>query len=293
MSSYYHKFSELNHLYRAWRSIPKRAFSRGFDEVTIEQFRQNLDANLRDISNELRKGGFTFTPARGVALSKPEGGKRPIKVPAVRDRVVLKAIQLLIEHKFRKFNLPCSFGYVPYRSVPDAIARIRQLARDGNQWVLEADISKFFDTVDRDLLIMEFTKKIRLPSLLPIIEAALNVEVGNLESFFSLFLKIIELKDKLPRNYHALICEKHPELDDQKHYDRIRNVVNLKQVDEEVYRLLKEICNDGGRDAPPDTLKPGNIGDWTDAGGIPQPKTTKHQVSEDKEKKIDQLFKEV
>jgi len=82
-------------------------------------------------------------------------------------------------------------------------------------------------------------------------------------------LKIIELKDKLPKNYHSLVCEKHPELDNQKSYDRIRNVVNLKQVDEEVYQLLVEVSNTKQRD------------DQAPA------------VSEDKENKIDQLFKEI
>lgn len=82
-------------------------------------------------------------------------------------------------------------------------------------------------------------------------------------------LKIIELKDKLPKNYHSLICEKYPEVDNQKYYDRIRNVVNLKQVDEEVYRLLVEVSQDN-------------------PGGTP-----KHTAPENKESKIDQLFKEV
>lgn len=86
-------------------------------------------------------------------------------------------------------------------------------------------------------------------------------------------LKIIELKDRLPKNYHPLICEKHPELDNQQSYDRIRNVVNLKQVDEEVYRLLVEVSQGTTGGTP---------------GGTP-----KHKAPENKTSKIDELFKEV
>ena len=73
----------------------------------------------------------------------------------------------------------------------------------------------------------------------------------------------------MAKNYHSLVCERHPELDNQKSYDRIRNVVNLKQVDEEVYRLLVEVSQDNRRS------------------------TAKHQEQENKESKIEGLFKEV
>lgn len=184
MRSYFQKLCDLSFLYLAWKRISKiNKFSYGFDEVTIEEFARDCDKHLSEIRHELKKGSFSFTPARGVLLDKDSGGKRPLKVPAVRDRVVLKAIQLLIEPKFRKYDLPCSFGYVPKRSVPDAIAHIRKLYESGLNWVLEGDISKFFDTVNRTLLIERFTRKIRAPSLFRLILNALHVELGNPQSF--------------------------------------------------------------------------------------------------------------
>jgi RNA-directed DNA polymerase len=104
-----------------------------------------LDRNIREISAELRSGTFEFTPLLGHLHEKPGGGKRPIKIPAVRDRVVSKAVQLLISHKFDKYNLPCSFGYVPGISTGDAVDCVKRLAASGNVWVLEADMSKFLD----------------------------------------------------------------------------------------------------------------------------------------------------
>lgn len=184
MPSYYSKLYRFDHLLFAWKKISKtNKYSRGFDEVSIEDFSRKLGSYLQQIREELKSRTFRFTPARGVTVPKADGSKRPIKVPAVRDRVVLKAVDLLISPKFQKYNLPCSFGYVRGRSVPDAIAQVRRLAGSGHVWVLEGDISSFFDTVDRKILIRRFVREIRVRSLAPLVENALTVEVGNLECF--------------------------------------------------------------------------------------------------------------
>jgi RNA-directed DNA polymerase len=106
----------------------KKKHSRGFDEQTIEDFKSDLDQNIRQISAELRSGTFEFTPLLGRLHDKTGGGKRPIKIPAVRDRVVLKAIQLLIAHRFDRYNLPCRFGYIAGISTADAVDCVRRLA---------------------------------------------------------------------------------------------------------------------------------------------------------------------
>lgn len=175
---------KLSHLLRAWQKIAKRnRRSHGLDQVTIEAFQDNLQQHLQEISSQLGSGTYRFSPARGALVPKGDGGRRPIKVPAVRDRVVLKAIQLLIENRFSAFNLDCSFGYVKGRNVRDAIERVERLAKEGYATVLEADIRSFFDTVDRDLLIKRFIGRIRFRSLVGLVEEALRAEVGNLEMF--------------------------------------------------------------------------------------------------------------
>jgi RNA-directed DNA polymerase len=183
MLSYFQQIAQIDHLQRAWNKLAKKKHSRGFDRQTIKSFGSQIDQNLRQISRELRSGSFEFTPLLGCLLDKPGGGKRPLKIPAVRDRVVLKAIHLLIAHKFQKYDLPCSFGYVRKRRTSDAVSRVRQLAADGKVWVLEGDISKFFDTVDRSVLMERFLREIRIPSLHKLILRALSIEIGNLESF--------------------------------------------------------------------------------------------------------------
>jgi len=175
--------SAPENLINAWNKLSKKKYSRGFDEQTIEEFRRDLDQNIREISAELRSGTFEFTPLLGLLHEKQGGGKRPIKIPAVRDRVVSKAVQLLISHKFDRYNLPCSFGYIPGVSTADAVDSVKRLAASGNVWVLEADMSKFFDTVDQTVLMERFVRQIRVRSLEGLVQRALQVEVGNLDSF--------------------------------------------------------------------------------------------------------------
>jgi RNA-directed DNA polymerase len=183
MANYFRQLSAPENLLWAWKKLHKKKHSRGFDEQTIEEFKNDLDRSIRQISAELRSGAFEFTPLLGRLHEKPGGGKRPIKIPAVRDRVVSKAIQLLISHKFDKYNLPCSFGYISGVSTSDAVECVRRLAASGNVWVLEADLSNFFGTVDHALLMDRFVRQIRVRSLENLIRRALQIEVGNLDFF--------------------------------------------------------------------------------------------------------------
>lgn len=183
MSNYYHRLCQPEHLHEAWKKLSKKKHSRGFDQQTIAKFESDLEGNIRQISKELRSHAFRFTPLLGVLLDKSSGGKRPLRIPAVRDRLVLKALHLLVARKFQKYDLPCSFGYIRRISCADAVKRVRGLAAEGKVWVLEGDISKFFDTVDQSLLMERFLRQIRIRSLEDLVSRALRVEVGNLDAF--------------------------------------------------------------------------------------------------------------
>jgi RNA-directed DNA polymerase len=184
MPSYYSRLSQPSFLLQAWKSISKsNKFSKGFDEQSIKDFSDNLGNEIFQLSRELRGKTFEFTKSRGVLAVKPGGKKRPIEVPAVRDRVVLTAIKQLISTQFEHFDLDCSFGYVKGRSVRDAVDEVVRLASDGREYVLEADIKSFFNSVNQALLLEMFTREIRARSVLPLIERAIRVEVGNLDSF--------------------------------------------------------------------------------------------------------------
>jgi RNA-directed DNA polymerase len=181
--SYLRQLCQVEHFHEARKKLSKKKHSRGFDQQTIERFGNQLDHNIRQLTQELRSGSFEFRPLLGCLMDKPDGSKRPLKIPAVRDRLVMKAIQLLVAHKFRKYDLPCSFGYIRRLSTADAVKRVQELAREGKIWVLEGDIAKFFDTVDRFLLMSRFLREIRIPSLENLVSRALQLEIGNLDAF--------------------------------------------------------------------------------------------------------------
>jgi len=171
---------ELSYLHAAWEAIGKNPDSFGIDNVSIGTFRNNLDAELSRIRSELLAGTYRFQKLRGVAIPKTGTDRiRPIQVPAVRDRVVAKAIAHLIEADLRRFDHQFSFGYRPGLSRNDAIAAIHKAATSGLTWVLEADITNFFGKVNNELLFSKLFKVISKPSVKNLLKAAVVNEIGN------------------------------------------------------------------------------------------------------------------
>ena len=184
MKSLLNKTAARSRIKHAWDSIRHRPESKGMDEQTIQNFERGLKANLDTIRRDLLAGKYQFSKLRGLPLK--QGAKiRPLRIPAVRDRVVQKAIELtIVPHIKGKYRIenPTSFAYIKGRSVKEAAERIRDLYRDGNEWVYEADIKKFFDSVDRGKLLGDFIFP-ALPddTINGIISAALDAELGNAE----------------------------------------------------------------------------------------------------------------
>jgi len=179
-----YQISDIDYLKRAWRYINRRNLrSRGLDDVTIQGFKSGLDDNLRQISIDLRARKFVFQKLRPHAMEKPGSAqKRPLRIAAVRDRVVMKAIAEFIAPSFQQFNLPCSFAYVKGGGVDAAVVRINELVGQGHKVYLQADIIKFFDSVDKNLLWLRFAKRVRQRSLLPLIRQCFDLEVGDIDS---------------------------------------------------------------------------------------------------------------
>src|SRR5271165_2088373 len=177
-----HQISEIEHLRKAWRAISKRnTRSKGLDDVTIASFKTHLEDHLGTISADLRSNQYVFGKLRAHAINKPGSTKkRPLQIPVVRDRVVMKAIALFIAPAFDRFNLSCSFAYVKGRGLQPAIKRVQELIEGGDKYYLESDIIDFFGSVDREVLWERFSKRIRHKSLLPLIRQCFDLELGNL-----------------------------------------------------------------------------------------------------------------
>jgi RNA-directed DNA polymerase len=159
----------------SWLKVRKRAGAAGVDHQSIEQFGQDLDANLTALSEELRRDEYRPQAVRRVWIPKPGSDqKRPLGIPTVRDRVVQGALRQVIEPIFEQGFAPQSYGFRPGRGCKDALRRVDQLLKSGSVHVVDADIQSYFDTIPQNRLLEKVRRKIADGRVLGLIEAYLS-----------------------------------------------------------------------------------------------------------------------
>ena len=182
--------SEEKFLLNAWDFLNKsNRRSRGLSSETIADFESHLQKNIAFISQQLKQGAYKFSSVRGVLIEKPgKTDKRPLRISEVRDRLVLKAISMKIDEYLKgpyQLDNECSFAYRPARNVEKAILKMVEHYQGGNRFILEADIEKFFDKVDKGKLLPLVYKYLPDESLHKLIQEGLSQEIANLSEFSS------------------------------------------------------------------------------------------------------------
>jgi RNA-directed DNA polymerase len=182
----FNKLISPSFLHNAWRKLNKsNRHSHGISDETIEVFEQNLISRINQLSEFLKKKTFTFSDTRAAIIPKKgKSGFRPLQIPEVRDRLVLKALAILIEAEFEKLLKPCksvSFAYQKNLSIKDASLAIRKAISQGNLFILEVDLVDFFGKIDKEFLI----EKMILPqlsdqSINDILKVSLNQNISGL-----------------------------------------------------------------------------------------------------------------
>jgi RNA-directed DNA polymerase len=130
-----------------WDSAP------GVDGQTVSQYGQNLESNLRGLLHRAKGGTYIAPPVKRVHLPKGEGETRPIGMPTTEDKVLGRAVVMLLEPVYEEAFYDFSYGFRPGRSAHQALEAFWQQASDvGVRWVLEVDIRKYFDSVNRQRL---------------------------------------------------------------------------------------------------------------------------------------------
>jgi len=172
--------SRMDILWRAWELVRANRGAAGVDGQSIQTIEEEgVAAFLTQIAQELQQGRYHPCPVRRVCIPKPDGRRRALGIPAVRDRVVQMAAKIVIEPIFEADFQTCSFGFRPKRSAHDANEVIRKAANRGHDWVVDADIENYFDTIDHSKLMEMVAKRISDRRMLKLIKKFL--EAGILE----------------------------------------------------------------------------------------------------------------
>ena len=141
---------DLDWMREAHRRVRKDGAT-GVDGQTAEEYAEKLESNLQSLLDRAKSGDhYRAPPVRRVHIPKGDGSKtRPIGIPTFEDKILQKAVAMVLEAVYEQDFLPCSYGFRPSRRAHDALSAVwTQTMAVGGGWVLEADIEGFFDSVD-------------------------------------------------------------------------------------------------------------------------------------------------
>ena len=147
------KVWKLENLQSATEQVLRNRGGAGVDGCTCEDYRKRSPERLPRLQAQLKSGSYTPTPVKRVWIPKL-GSKelRPLGIPTVKDRVVQTAVRNVIEPIFENIFAGHSYGFRPGRGAKDALRRVDQLLKAGKNWVLDADLKSYFDTIPQDKL---------------------------------------------------------------------------------------------------------------------------------------------
>lgn len=181
-------------LKRAWDSVYSgknydvRKNSKGIDDVSIFDYKQNLDENLKDLSQKLQNQTYVMQKLHGFLEKKKSGKFRLISAPTVEDRIVHTAILSIIEKYFPEIRNGSSYCLPKIKNRKkinfiDAFRTIIQKIKEGNTCVFESDIESFFDTVSKEKLLKIITGKLPDSSINNLIKDIVYFSIGNIKEF--------------------------------------------------------------------------------------------------------------
>jgi group II intron reverse transcriptase/maturase len=176
----YDKVYRLDILNHAYRLVKANKGAPGIDGETFERIEQReggVERYLEEIAGGLKRKGYKPQAVRRVYIPKASGGKRPLGIPVIRDRVVQMAVKIVIEPIFEADFQDNSYGFRPKRSAHQAVDDVTKHLFAGRTEVIDADISKYFDTIQHDKLLQLVAKRIVDKQILKLIKMWLKAPI--------------------------------------------------------------------------------------------------------------------
>lgn len=176
--SLWDKVCALTTLRRAFEQVKANAGSAGVDHITVKEYERNLEANLERLRRGLQSGNYRVQAIRRVWIDKlGSKDKRPLGIPTVQDRVVQTALKLVLEPIYERRFAAQSYGFRPGCGCKDALRRVDDLLQRGYNWVVDADLKSYFDTIPKDRLMEQVRRDVVDGKVLALLEAFLTAEV--------------------------------------------------------------------------------------------------------------------
>jgi RNA-directed DNA polymerase len=172
------KTSAPANLASAFQKVWRNGGSAGADAQTVAQFARNTEAELARLHAQMRDGTYRPQPVRRAWIAKlGSTEKRPLGIPAVRDRLVQAALRNVLEPIFETEFAEQSYGFRPGRGAKDALRRVDHLLKAGHHWVVDADLKSYFDTIPHEPLLALVKARVADGPVLALVESFLRAGV--------------------------------------------------------------------------------------------------------------------
>ncbi|MGO8672267.1 MAG: group II intron reverse transcriptase/maturase [Capsulimonadaceae bacterium] len=173
-NSLIYKVYAPRNLQSAWERVKDNAGAAGVDGMTVARFDREAATLLEALHKDLREKSYRPSPVRRVMIPKASGGLRPLGIPTVRDRIVQQALRQILEPIFEAKFSTRSHGFRPERGCRTSIAVVDRAVKGKYTWVVDADIQKFFDSVDQEKLIDAVAEEVADGRILKLIRQILK-----------------------------------------------------------------------------------------------------------------------
>lgn len=168
---------ESCNLMEALKKVESNGGAPGVDGMETSELRDYIYAHPGELRASLLTGSYRPCPIRRVYIPKDNGEMRPLGIPTVLDRLVQQAIAQVLSEEYEKVFSKNSFGYRPNRGAHDAVNRALSYLNDGYEWVIDLDLSKFFDTVNHSKLLQLLSDRIKDGRVISLIHRFLRAPV--------------------------------------------------------------------------------------------------------------------